>query len=146
MKLISTILLLFCSFGFFSQKEISWDDLFFEIEEKWSEEYGAIYLVPKFEKKHKDLDSVKVKIKGFITPMVIEAEYYIISKNIFNFGGFCSGPPSNQGYEIIEISFNTKPSEINLKKEYWIEGTLILNEDDILQLNYILKDAVILEK
>ncbi len=144
MKLLLPILLLFSSFGLFSQKEITWDDLVFEFEEKWSEEYNAIYMIPKFEKSHWDLDSVRVKIKGFVTIIDSEVGFYTISKSKFKYGA-CVGF-SIDLHKIIQTTLQINPREINLEKEHWIEGTLILNEDDVLQMNYILKDAVIVKR
>jgi hypothetical protein len=145
MKLLLPILLLFFSFGVFSQKEITWDDLVFEFEEKWSEEYQVIYIVPLFDKKHKDLEQVKIKIKGYLTFIDINETLCLLSKNAQSFGGFCGLGFQNNAYELIEIEFKSKPN-FEMNKRYWIEGTLILNEDDILQLNYILKDAVIVKR
>ncbi len=139
MKLLLPILLLLSSFGLFSQKEITWDDLKFKYEHK------SDNLVIKFNRKQKDLDSVKIIIQGFVTPVNIEDEYFVLSKNIYQVVGFCR-KGSNEMYEVIELRFMSKPSILKNDVEYWIEGTLILNDDDILQLNYILKDAVIVEK
>ncbi len=146
MKLISTILLLFCSFGVFSQKEITWDDLRCEIEEVWSEEFQGYFIKPKFEEKHTSLNSSKIKIKGYITLIDDMVDYYTLSLNQNPFEFHYSKKKNFSQLMIMELQFNSKPNDINMKKEYWVEGILILNEDDILQLNYILKDAVIVEK
>ena len=136
MKNKITILLIsvFFSFQLFAQNIINWELLKnVEFDEIWSEEFQAYYMVPKFSSSVKAFDNKEVQIRGFIIPVDIVQDYYVLSANPYSSCFFCgqAGPKQYEGLRMDQV--------ITFK------GKLKLNVDDIYQLNYILEDAEIVE-
>ena len=143
MKVI-TLLILLIGLGItsFPQTKITWDDLKFKSTKKvWNEEFQAVYEKPRFAKKAKKLDSTKIIITGHFVPVDILSKYYILSASEFH--SFCGN--INQYDELIAVKIELD-SNIRTNDVITLTGTLALNTDDILQLNYILEDAKIVEK
>jgi hypothetical protein len=126
-----------------AQTVITWELLkdvtFVEV---WSEEFQAIYLVPKFGTKVKSLNGKKVQIRGYLIPVDILADYYVLSAFPYSSCFFCgqAGPES-----VMEIQFAKQYSGLRMDKIITVRGKLRLNADDMLQLNYILEDVEIIE-
>jgi hypothetical protein len=126
-----------------AQTVITWELLkdvtFVEV---WSEEFQAIYLVPKFGTKVKSLNNKKVQIRGYLIPVDILADYYVLSAFPYSSCFFCgqAGPES-----VMEIQFAKQYSGLRMDKIITVRGKLRLNADDMLQLNYILEDVEIVE-
>jgi hypothetical protein len=136
-----TLLILLIGFGTtgFSQTEVTWKDLKFKSTKKvWNEEFQAYYEIPRFAKKAKKLDSTKIIITGHFVPVDILSKYYILSASEFH--SFCGN--INQYDELIAVKIELD-SNIRTNDVITLTGTLALNTDDILQLNYILEDAKI---
>lgn len=128
---------------FFSQNIITWELLKdVEFDEIWSEEFQAYYMVPKFSKSVKEMDGKEVQIRGFIIPVDIVQDYYVLSANPYSSCFFCgqAGPES-----VMEIQMIKKYEGLRMDQVITFEGTLRLNIDDIYQLNYILEEAQIIE-
>ncbi len=126
-----------------AQTVITWEVLKdVEFVEVWSEEFQAIYNVPKFGKKIKSLDGKKIQIRGYIIPVDILADYYVLSANPYSSCFFCgqAGPES-----VMEIQFAHQESGLRMDKIITVQGKLRLNADDIVQLNYVLEDAKVVE-
>ena len=137
-----TISLFFVS-NIFSQNIITWELLKnVEFDEIWSEEFQAYYMVPKFSESVKEMDGKEVQIRGFIIPVDIVQDYYVLSANPYSSCFFCgqAGPES-----VMEIQMIKKYEGLRMDQVITYKGTLKLNVDDIYQLNYILEDAEIIE-
>ena len=137
-----TISLFFVS-NIFSQNIITWELLKnVEFDEIWSEEFQAYYMVPKFSESVKEMDGKEVQIRGFIIPVDIVQDYYVLSANPYSSCFFCgqAGPES-----VMEIQMIKKYEGLRMDQVITYKGTLKLNVDDIYQLNYILEDAEIVE-
>ncbi|MDG1238273.1 MAG: DUF3299 domain-containing protein [Flavobacteriales bacterium] len=140
--ILITISFLF-SFPIFSQNIISWELLKnVEFDEIWSEEFQAYYMVPKFSSSVKVLDNKEVQIRGFIIPVDIVQDYYVLSANPYSSCFFCgqAGPES-----VMEVQLIKKYEGLRMDQVITFKGKLKLNVDDIYQLNYILEDAEIVE-
>ena len=127
----------------FSQNIITWELLKnVEFDEIWSEEFQAYYMVPKFSESVKEMDGKEVQIRGFIIPVDIVQDYYVLSANPYSSCFFCgqAGPES-----VMEIQMVKKYEGLRMDQVITYKGTLKLNVDDIYQLNYILEDAEIIE-
>jgi len=127
----------------FSQNVITWELLKnVEFDEVWSEEFQAYYMVPKFSNAVKAMDGKEVQIRGFIIPVDIVQDYYVLSANPYSSCFFCgqAGPES-----VMEIEMIKKYEGLRMDQVITFRGRLKLNVDDIYQLNYILQDAEILE-
>lgn len=137
-----TFILIFIG-NIFSQNIITWELLKnVEFDEIWSEEFQAYYMVPKFSESVKEMDGKQVQIRGFIIPVDIVQDYYVLSANPYSSCFFCgqAGPES-----VIEIQMLKKYEGLRMDQVITYKGTLRLNVDDIYQLNYILEDAEIIE-
>jgi len=134
-----------CFFGlsFYSQNIITWELLKnVEFDEIWSEEFQAYYMIPKFSNAVKAMDGKEVQIRGFIIPVDIVQDYYVLSANPYSSCFFCgqAGPES-----VMEIEMVKKYEGLRMDQVITFKGKLRLNVDDIYQLNYILEDAEIIE-
>lgn len=140
--LLTTFFIMFMG-HFFSQNIITWELLKdVEFDEIWSEEFQAYYMVPKFSKSVKEIDGKEVQIRGFIIPVDIVQDYYVLSANPYSSCFFCgqAGPES-----VMEIQMIKKYEGLRMDQVITFQGTLRLNIDDIYQLNYILEEAQIIE-
>ena len=133
----------FFSLHFYSQNIITWELLKnVEFDEIWSEEFQAYYMVPKFSSSVKAMDNKQVQIRGFIIPVDIVQDYYVLSANPYSSCFFCgqAGPES-----VMEVQMVKKYEGLRMDQIITFKGKLKLNVDDIYQLNYILEDAEIVE-
>lgn len=136
----SGILLLFLLVGLLvnGQQTIDWKTLAdVKFTEEYSDELAAYLMIPEFGKSVKELEGKKVKIKGYVIPLDVEMNQYVLSANPFASCFFCG----NAGPEtVIDIFFTDKQ---NIRTDEYIEivGTLQLNERDVYKLNYILDEA-----
>ena len=142
-KLLLTGVFIITFLNVFTQNIITWEVLKnVEFDEIWSEEFQAYYMVPKFSPQVLALDNKEVQIRGFIIPVDIVQDYYVLSANPYSSCFFCgqAGPESVMEVQLVK----------NMRDFEWIKlllskGKLRLNVDDIYQLNYILEDAEIVE-
>ncbi len=126
-----------------SQTIITWEvlkDVTFE--ELFSEEFQGYYKVPKFGKKISSLDGKKVQIRGYIIPVDVIQDYYVLSANPYSSCFFCGGAGPES---VMEVQIAGKHDGLRMDQIITFEGKLRLNPDDIYQLNYILEDAKIVE-
>ncbi len=136
-------ILLFSSYNFSAQNIITWDLLKnVDFDEVWSEEFQAYYMVPKFSKAIQALDGKEIQIKGFIIPVDIVQDYYVLSANPYSSCFFCgqAGPES-----VMEVQMIKQYEGLRMDQIITYRGKLRLNTDDIYQLNYILEDAEVLD-
>ena len=141
--ILATTFFLFFVGNIFSQNIITWELLKnVEFDEIWSEEFQAYYMVPKFSESVKEMNGKEVQIRGFIIPVDIVQDYYVLSANPYSSCFFCgqAGPES-----VMEIQMIKKYEGLRMDQVITYRGTLKLNVDDIYQLNYILEDAEIIE-
>ncbi len=141
--ILATTFFLFFMGNIYSQNIITWELLKnVEFDEIWSEEFQAYYMVPKFSESVKEMDGKEVQIRGFIIPVDIVQDYYVLSANPYSSCFFCgqAGPES-----VMEIQMIKKYEGLRMDQVITYKGTLKLNVDDIYQLNYILEDAEIIE-
>ena len=141
--ILATTFFLFFVGNIFSQNIITWELLKnVEFDEIWSEEFQAYYMVPKFSESVKEMDGKEVQIRGFIIPVDIVQDYYVLSANPYSSCFFCgqAGPES-----VMEIQMIKKYEGLRMDQVITYKGTLKLNVDDIYQLNYVLEDAEIIE-
>jgi hypothetical protein len=136
-------IVLISSYNSTAQNIITWDLLKnVEFDEVWSEEFQAYYMVPKFSKAVQALDGKEIQIKGFIIPVDIVQDYYVLSANPYSSCFFCgqAGPES-----VMEVQMVQQYEGLRMDQIITYKGKLRLNTDDIYQLNYILEDAEVLE-
>jgi hypothetical protein len=114
-------------------EDVTFKDVFIE-------EMGAYYWKPTFGPKVKALEGKPFYITGYIIPVDVDEDFYVLSRypyaNCFFCGG--AGPES-----VVDLQFKGKSKRAYQTDErLTFVGTFHLNSDDIYQMNYILKDAV----
>lgn len=107
-------------------------------EERWNEEIESYFFYPIFNKRLLALQAKQVYITGYMIPIDVEANFYVLSAFPFANCFFCgaAGPES-----VITIKFKGNTGKYHTDDRVTISGKLRLNEDDINELNYILDDA-----
>lgn len=105
---------------------------------KWNKDEAMFILEPEFGEKVKTLKNRQVKITGYMIPVDIDANYYVLSANPYSSCFFCgqAGPES-----VMSIKFEKLTDRFNTDDRVTLVGELILNKDDINELNYILEKA-----
>ncbi len=141
--LLTLALLLGFLFSISSQTVITWEVLKdVEFEEVFSEEFQGYYQVPKFGKKISSLNGKKVQIRGYIIPVDVIQDYYVLSANPYSSCFFCGGAGPES---VMEVQIVSKHDGLRMDQIITFEGKLRLNPDDIYQLSYILEDAKVIE-
>lgn len=138
-----TLLFTLSFFATKAQTIITWEVLKdVKFTEEWSEEFQAFYMVPQFGNKVKSLDGKIVEIRGYIIPVDVVQDYYVLSANPYSSCFFCgqAGPES-----VMEIQLKKQYDGLRMDKIVTFKGKLRLNADDIYQLNYVLEDAEVVE-
>ncbi|MFN4086367.1 MAG: DUF3299 domain-containing protein [Spirosomataceae bacterium] len=120
-------------------RKISWEllrDVTFK--KKWNADEGMFILEPQFGSKVKEIQSKEVAITGYMIPVDIDANYYVLSANPFASCFFCgqAGPES-----VVSIKFKGVNRRFNTDDRVTIKGKFRLNATDINELNYILDQA-----
>jgi len=141
--LITLIVLLGITTIVKSQTIITWEvlkDVTFE--EVFSEEFQGYYQVPKFGKKVSSLSGKTVQIRGYIIPVDVIQDYYVLSANPYSSCFFCGGAGPES---VMEVQIVGEHSGLRMDQIITFEGKLRLNPDDIYQLSYILEDAKVIE-
>ena len=96
---------MFTGLSGFSQTIITWEVLKdVEFEDVLSEEFQAYYMVPKFGKNISSLDGKEIQIRGFVIPVDIVQDYYVLSANPYSSCFFCgqAGPESVMEIQLLK--------------------------------------------
>ena len=105
--------------------------------EKSKDEYGEIF-VPKFGDQIRKIEGKEIELSGYIIPFegMFEPDHLIVSSVPVASCFFCGGA----GPESVAEIYLKEPVKYTAKKVTF-RGTLTLNDSDVDQLMYILKDA-----
>lgn len=126
-----------------SQTVITWEvlkDVTFE--EVFSEEFQGYYKVPRFGKKISSLNGKKVQIRGYVIPVDVIQDYYVLSAFPYSSCFFCGGAGPES---VMEIQISGEHGGLRMDQIITFEGKLRLNPDDMYQLSYILEDAKVIK-
>ena len=141
---LSVVFVLMLFFGQATcQKALTWDilgDVLFE--EKYDEETELYWLIPQFGKEIKSYQNKKVNLKGYLIPIDIQSQLYVLSRYPYSSCFFCGGAGQES---IVELNFKNKIGAQPVDLNATIQGKLILNDSDFDHFNYILEEAVILK-
>ena len=142
--LVLSVLTVFGINSSVSQTKITWEvckDVVFT--EVWSEEFQGYYQVPKFGNRISKFDGKEIAIRGYVIPVDVVADYYVLSANPYSSCFFCgqAGPES-----VMEIQLAKPYGGLRMDRILTFKGKLRLNADDIYQLNYVLEDAEVIEE
>jgi hypothetical protein len=120
--------------------ELTWHTLTdVQFKEMYMKDVDMYYWRPTFGAGVKALEGREVFITGYVIPVDLDENFYVISRypyaNCFFCGG--GGPES-----VVDLRFASKNRVYKTDERLTFKGKLKLNADDIYQLNYILDTAV----
>ncbi|UBM59207.1 DUF3299 domain-containing protein [Marinilongibacter aquaticus] len=127
-----------------SPLKISWQTLTDVTFNKiWNKDEGMFILVPEFGEKVKTLKSKQVEITGYMIPIDVENNYYVLSANPYASCFFCGGAGPES---VMTIKFKTGNRRFDTDERLTLKGNLVLNSEDLEELTYILTDAEVVKK
>lgn len=122
--------------------KISWENLRdVTFKKKWYPEESIYMLYPTFGPNLQKLDGKEVLIKGYLVPVDVESNLFVLSAFPYSMCFFCGGA----GPESVMALKMKKPRRFKTDEVHTFKGTLKLNANDIYELNYILQNAEIHE-
>lgn len=138
-KLLMIVALLGLSLSVHAQQEISWSVLMdISFKDIYLEGEDMYVYFPVFTQKQRELENKQVTISGYIIPIDVELNQYVLSAYPFSACFFCgaAGPES-----VMAIYFAREGRTYKTDERVTLTGNLRLNETDIDELVYILEDA-----
>lgn len=134
------VFLMLSSFSIDDQPiELTWKTLTdVEFKDVYIEELDSYYWKPTFGQSITDLEGEEVFITGYILPVDIEDDYYVLSRYAFANCFFCGGAGPES---IIDLRFKNTNRKYKTDERLTFKGVLKLNTNDVYQMNYILLDA-----
>lgn len=129
----------------FAQKTDTWNDFAkTKFEPKYHEKLGEYLFYPSFSAELKAMEGKEITIQGFYVPFAPEdGEYIIISKYPMSQCFFCGGGGPES---IAEVNFAKNPGKFQVDDLITVKGKLKLNADNVDHVNFILDQAVLVNK
>lgn len=142
-KIIQFCLFFFILFSSFSLQEdpieLTWKDLTdVEFKDVFIEEIDTYYWKPVFGDHVKSLEGKEVYITGYILPVDIDDDYYVLSRYAYANCFFCGGAGPES---IIDLRFKKQTRVYKTDERLTFKGVLKLNANDIYSMNYLLMEA-----
>ena len=115
-----------------------------KFETKYNEKAAEYFMMPVFPADLKAFIDKEINLEGYYLPIDVEGNAYIIlSKFPYSQCFFCGGAGPET---IAEVSFKTKQDKFEADQFIRVKGKLKLNETDLEHGNFILTEAVLIEK
>lgn len=112
--------------------------------ERFYKELNEYYLTPFFDSKIRQYENQEILLKGHFLPFDIdEKNVIVISKVPYAACFFCGGAGPES---VAEIHFKEKRPKFKVDQVIQVSGKLILNDKDINHMNFILKEAVLVDQ
>lgn len=136
-----TFFLFIISFNLRAQNvpEVNWTNLMdITFKDIYLEKDDIYIYYPLFGEKQKKYDGKTIQITGYIIPIDVEQNQYVLSAFPFSACFFCgnAGPES-----VMAIYFDGNTRVFNTDERLKLEGTLELNDTDVDELVYVLRNA-----
>ena len=112
-------------------------------KKKWYPEESIYMLHPTFCPSVQKLKNQQVSITGYILPVDLDANLYVLSAFPFSACFFCGGAGPET---VMTLNFKKNSRKFKTDERLTLVGTLKLNSDDIYQMNYILDGAEIADQ
>ena len=109
---------------------------------KLNKEVSMYFLYPTFGPSVNALKGKQIQIRGYMIPVDQENNIYVISAQPMSMCFFCGGAGPES---IMELQLKDKRLKFQTDAVKTVRGRLELNPDDIEHLNYILKNAEIVD-
>ena len=111
-----------------------------EFKDVYVEELDAYYWKPTFGDIVNGLEGKEVHITGYMIPVDLDEDFYVLSRYPFANCFFCGGAGPES---VIDLRFVGKsPRVYQTDERLTFAGKFRLNADDVYQMNYILDGAV----
>jgi hypothetical protein len=124
--------------------QITWERLSqLELKEAYDENSGTFYDKPIFGPSLKALEGKEISITGYVIPMDVELNYYVVSAFPFSSCFFCGGAGPET---VIDLQLSDKELSFKNDERATFCGELRLNTGTFFELPYILKNARVCEK
>lgn len=121
-------------------RELTWAELAdVDFKDVYLEELDSYYWKPEFGPKVMAAESQDVYITGYVIPVDLDEDFYVLSRYPFANCFFCggAGPESVVDLRFLDTEHRTYQTDERLT----FHGNLSLNADDVYQMNYILEGA-----
>ncbi|NEN23772.1 DUF3299 domain-containing protein [Cryomorpha ignava] len=138
---ILSFILLIMSFNLVAQNvpEVNWTNLMdITFKDIYLEKDDIYVYYPLFGEKQKKHDGQTIQITGYIIPIDVEQNQYVLSAFPFSACFFCgnAGPES-----VMAVYFQGNTRVFNTDERLKLEGTLELNDTNVDELVYVLRNA-----
>ena len=124
--------------------KLSWEilrDVTFK--KKWYAEESVYMLYPTFGPGIQKLSGKTVELTGYVLPVDLETNLYVLSAFPFSACFFCGGAGPES---VVSLKFKKAGKKFKTDERRTFSGTLKLNADNIYEMNYILADAEMIEQ
>lgn len=123
--------------------QISWKRLAdVQFTRKLNKELSMYFLYPTFGLSVNALHGKDISIRGYMIPVDENDNIYVISAKPMAACFFCGGAGPES---IMELQFRKKKQRFRTDEVLTVRGKLVLNTNDVDHLNYILKDAEVID-
>jgi len=124
--------------------KLSWEvlrDVTFK--KKWYAEESVYMLYPTFGQGIQKLNGKTVDLTGYVLPVDLESNIYVLSAFPYSACFFCGGAGPES---VVSLKFKKSDKKFKTDERRTFRGTLKLNADNIYELNYILADAEMIQQ
>ena len=119
--------------------KLSWEALRdVTFKKKWYAEESVYMLYPTFGPGIQKLSGKTVDLTGYILPVDLESNVYVLSAFPYSACFFCGGAGPES---VVSLKFKKSDKKFKTDERHTFRGTFKLNADNIYELNYILADA-----
>ncbi|WP_128543853.1 DUF3299 domain-containing protein [Larkinella soli] len=124
--------------------KLSWETLRdVTFKKKWYPEESVYMLYPTFGPSIQKLNGKSVELTGYVLPVDIESNSYVLSAFPYSACFFCGGAGPES---VVSLKFKKTGRKFKTDERRTFTGTLKLNADNIYELNYIIADAEMIEQ
>jgi hypothetical protein len=115
-----------------------------KFDAKYNDKAGEYFLYPTFTADLKSMVGKEFSLEGYYLPIDVEGNAYIIlSKFPYSQCFFCGGAGPES---IAEVFFKVQPGKFEPDQYIRVKGKLKLNDADLEHGNFIMEEAVLIQK
>ena len=142
-KILFSFLIISSSFTMTGEPtKITWETLRdVTFKKRWNQQEAMFVLFPTFGEKIKALENKEVTLQGYIIPVDVAANLYVLSANPYSACFFCGGAGPES---VVQLKMKKTSKKFDTDDVMKFKGILKLNADDINEMNYILEAAELL--
>lgn len=120
--------------------ELTWHTLTdVSFKEQYVADLDMYYWKPTFGASVKALEGKEVYITGYVIPVDLDENFYVVSRYPYAQCFFCGGAGPES---VVDLRFNGKNRRYKTDERLTFKGRLKLNATDVYQMNYIMDGAV----